>query len=148
MNEKDNQIEVKEENSGEEKKKRPRLFRWALTLIAIYIVVMLVAFFAGNKLGIQDRIQYEDQLAGTEIASQYQLALEDIEAERYQQAIMRLEYILKYEPESSLASDKLEQVQFIINFTATPTIEPTATLYPVRSIRTSSPLGRFFYLVG
>jgi hypothetical protein len=135
MTEKDNLIEVKEENSGEEKKKRPRLFRWALILIGIYLIVMLIAFFAGNRLGIQDRIEYEGQLAGTEIASQYQLALEDIEAERYQQSIMRLEYILEYNPENILAFDKLEQVKFIMNFTATPTTEPTATMTPTPDLR-------------
>ncbi len=117
------------------KKKKPRFFRWAMILIGIYLIILLIAGFAGNRLGIRDRVDYEVQLASTEIASQYQLALDDIEAHRYQQAITRLDYILKYEPDNVLASDKLEQVQFIMNFTATPTIEPTPTMTPTPDLR-------------
>lgn len=130
-----NEIENQEVISEDSKKKRPRIFRWILSLIGIYLIVLLIAFFTGNRLGIQDRVKHEAELAHTEIASQYQMALEDIEALRYQQAIMRLDYILQYDPGNSVATDKLEQVQFIINFTATPTTVPTPTLTPTPDLR-------------
>jgi hypothetical protein len=135
MNDIKNQAEDQEISPDEIKKKKPRLFRWALALIGIYLLILLIAGFAGNRLGIQDRVKHEAQLASTEIASQYQLALDDIEAQRYQQAIIRLDYILEYEPGNVMASDKLEQVQFIMNFTATPTIEPTPTMTPTPDLR-------------
>ncbi len=135
MDEIENQTEYQKISSEKKPKKRPRIFRWALAIFGIYLVVLLIAFYAGNKLGIQDRVEHEGILASTEIASQYQLALEDIEALRYQQAIMRLDYILQYEPENSVAADKLEQVQFIMNFTATPTTEPTPTFTPTPDLR-------------
>ena len=131
----ENKTENIEDKTSGEQKKKPKIFRWILIFIGVYLLVLLIAFFAGNKLGIQDRISYEGQLAETEIASQYQLALEDIEAENYQQAVMRLDYILQYEPGNSLASDKLEQVQFIMNFTATPTEAPTPTMTPTPDLR-------------
>jgi len=135
MNDKSDQILEQEISPDQTKKKRPRIIRWVFALIGVYLLVLIGASFTGNRLGIQDRIKNEIGLASTEIAAQYQLALEDIEALRYQQAIMRLDYIIQYDPENIFAADKLEQVHFIMNFTATPTTMPTPTMTPTPDLR-------------
>jgi hypothetical protein len=60
------------------------------------------------------------EMITTQVASQYKLAIEDINAGRYEIAKQRLEYIVYHDPEYSGAKEKLLEVEKILQLTPTP----------------------------
>jgi len=56
----------------------------------------------------------------TQVVSQYEMAIQDINARRYDIAKQRLEYVLSFAPEYSGAKEKLLEVDKLLQLTPTP----------------------------
>jgi len=56
----------------------------------------------------------------TQVVSQYEMAIQDINAGRYDIAKQRLEYVLRFAPEYSDAKEKLLEVEKLLQLTPTP----------------------------
>lgn len=60
------------------------------------------------------------EAAATVAAQQYEYALKDIAAGRYQTAQVRLQYLMHQDPPYPGASEKLREVQALLSATGTP----------------------------
>lgn len=119
-----------------------RLLRLALS--GLLVLVLLGMFAAGGALagyqsGQQARSAWEVDQARLSLQEQHDLAVQDVEAGRYDLAYQRLEYILKQDPNFPGAAEKLAGVIAVLYATATPTNPPpptaTITLTPTRDLR-------------
>lgn len=70
-----------------------------------------------------------------ELARQFQLGLEDMQAKRFRMAQLRFEWIVQWDPNFPGITDKLADVIYQQNITATPTPVPTPTLTPTPDLR-------------
>lgn len=101
-----------------------------LLIILTLIVSAIGGYFVGNKIGDESR----EQLTREVIDEQYQLALEDLEAGRYEIARQRLEYVSRLDPTYPGVAEKLAEAILVLNApTATAVIlaTPTPNLSPV-----------------
>jgi len=73
------------------------------------------------------------------ISEQYQLAVEDLTAGRYEIARQRLEWVLSQDPNFPGASQRLIEALAILYATATPTPIPTETPVPATATLTTTP---------
>jgi tetratricopeptide (TPR) repeat protein len=120
-------------------------------------IVMAMVFFIGalmllgavsGWLGYQSgQENYNAQVTVTVdayLASQFAQAIEDVNNENYQLAVVRLEYILSVKPDYKPAQDLLVDLNVILNVTSTPTAVPatptpsaTPDLRPAEEMYTS-----------
>jgi tetratricopeptide (TPR) repeat protein len=112
-------------------------------------IVMAMVFFLGalmllgavsGWLGYQSgQESYNAQVTVTVdayLASQFAQAIEDVNNENYQLAVVRLEYILSVKPDYKPAQDLLVDLNVILNVTSTPTAVPaTPTPSPTPDLR-------------
>ncbi|HEX7973186.1 MAG TPA: hypothetical protein VF498_02165 [Anaerolineales bacterium] len=114
----------------------PPWLAWALLAALLGGLFVAGGALAGYQAGQQAR---QAQAGGQDtLQEQYQLALQDVSAGRYEVARQRLEYILSQNPVYPGASDKLVQVMQVLFATATPTrLPPTITPTPTRDPRPS-----------
>ena len=76
------------------------------------------------------------QQANQVLKDQYNLAVQDLQAGRYEVARQRLEYVITQDPAYPGAQDKLAQAIAVLYATATPTpLPPTSTPTPTRDLR-------------
>jgi len=132
-----------QENTPQEKSAK----RWILVALISFSALLMIAVlsaWSGYRSGINLRTEAEaTQLAGV-ASAQYEYALEDIQAGRYDRARQRLEYIIQLDPSYPGGTDKLAEVMLLINATATPTIAPTATAIPTEDITQSEEIDQLF----
>jgi tetratricopeptide (TPR) repeat protein len=108
---------------------------WTLLGILALILIAAASAAAGYRSGILQRQRAEaTQVAGS-LQTQYELALQEMEAGQYNRAKQRLEYIIKINPGYPGVTEKLADVLLSANSTATPTIAPTPTLTPTPDTR-------------
>lgn len=88
-----------------------------VALIAFVLVSLSVAIYAGYRSGEAARREKRQQVA----AEHYQLGMDAFNAGDYAKAIAEFEYVLKLDPENSLAKVALEQARAAYNFSLTPT---------------------------
>lgn len=128
--------------TGPASKPPRRLLR--LALAGLLVLALLGMFAAGGALagyqsGQQARSTWEVEQARLSLQEQHDLAVQDMEAGRYDLAYQRLEYILKQDPNFPGAAEKLAAVIAVLYATATPTNPPpptaTITLTPTRDLR-------------
>jgi hypothetical protein len=113
----------------------PSWRKWTLLGILALILIAASSAAAGYRSGINQRQRAEAaQIAGS-LQSQYELALQEIEAGQYNRAKQRLEYIIKINPGYPGVTEKLAEVLLSVNSTATPTVAPTPTLTPTPDTR-------------
>lgn len=105
-----------------------------LSLLALLIVGATSAF-GGYLSGINERTSYESTQVAQQVLEQYQLGLADFEAERYELARQRFEYVIKLDPNYPGVTENLALVLLELNTTATPTALPTPTLSPTPDLR-------------
>jgi len=101
-----------------------------LLLSLTVIISAAIGYFVGNTRGDESRDQITHQVTD----EQYQLALEDLEAGRFEIARQRLEYISRLDPSYPGVAEKLAEALLILNApTATEVIRstPTPNLSPV-----------------
>ncbi|GEM_PF-2324947 len=117
--------------------KRTFSWLWVLLSIAIAVVMVLISSGLGYFSGIQQRLAVEKKLVQESLKEQFDLAVADIQAQRYQVAQQRLEYIVQHDPAYPGAAQKLVEVKMALNSVSSsspaetpvplPTQGPTAT---------------------
>jgi len=111
--------------------------RWlALGGIILILLAAVASAFTGYQSGINQRMGAEATQASLVIEEQFQLALQDMEAKRYDLARQRFEYVIQLNPSYPGVTEKLAAVLLELNTTATPTPAPTPTVTPTPDTRT------------
>ena len=94
----------------------------------IFLVIMGIAIFAGIQQGFSIRKENKLTLLTQQLTEQFKFATDDIQAQRYEIARQRLEFIISNDPGFPGAQDKLTQVLVLMNaptLTVTPSLTPT-----------------------
>jgi tetratricopeptide (TPR) repeat protein len=116
-------------------KGRSRTGLWFLFGLLVITLFAGFSIFTGYQSGIQDRKNAElTQTAGS-LDEQFILAIQDLDAGRYEIARQRLNYVLSTNPNYPGVIDGLTRVELALNTTATPTVMPTPTLTPTPDTR-------------
>ncbi len=103
-------------------KKPRRRFPWQNILI--FILVIALSGFGSYRAALGDRQSAQATQVAQQLQEQYNLALEDIEAGRYEAAMQRLQFILQKDAGFPGATEKLTQVLLMSSITPTPTPTP------------------------
>jgi tetratricopeptide (TPR) repeat protein len=122
-----------------EKTKRPkkkffqRRFSWYLMGFLVVILLVMAGILLGASRGVNDRISMAETQAAPKIQSQLESARLDIEEERYDVALGRLDWILE-EMTEFLTDEELAEIGqlysetlLLMNASGTPTPQPTPT---------------------
>ena len=109
--------------------------RWTIFgLLALFLIAAASAFL-GYNTGISDRKHAESTQVAIRADEQYQMGLQDLEAERFDLARQRFEYVIQINPNYPGVTDNLADVLLRMNSTATPTVAPTPTITPTPDLR-------------
>ena len=106
--------------NGKPEKKRKSKWTWIVLLLAI--VIMGLSVFLGYRNGVQRRIQNERNMLMDQIAVQLDWVYKDMDAQRYENARTRLEYIIDKYPSFPGAAELLVEVMMKLEV---PTPMPT-----------------------
>ena len=121
-----------QETEAPTKPRRVHWFWWVLLFIAGLVLVAGISGYVAYQQGIAERVNLESTQMAMAVGDQFDLALQDMDAGRYEIAEQRLVYIIDLDPNFPGVIDKLAEVRVILNITATPTlVPPTATTTPV-----------------
>jgi tetratricopeptide (TPR) repeat protein len=113
-----------------------RLWRALILLSLVALLVIAGASAYGGYLsGIEQRTSLEATQVHSEVAEQFDLGLQDVNAGRYEVARQRFEYVIQLDPGYPGVTDQLALVLLQLNTTATPTVVPTPTLTPTIDLR-------------
>jgi tetratricopeptide (TPR) repeat protein len=107
-----------------------------ISLLALLLVAGASAY-GGYLSGIDQRTSLEATQVAGEVARQFQLGLEDLQAGRFEVARDRFEYVIQYNPAYPGVTERLAEVLLELNTTATPTAVPTPTLTPTVDLRSA-----------
>ena len=97
------------------KSKRPkkkffeRRFSWFLLGILLCLLILVIGAICGYRGGVNERLNLAETQAAPKIESQLESARQDIEEERYEVALSRLDWILE-EMVEYLTEEQLEEV--------------------------------------
>jgi tetratricopeptide (TPR) repeat protein len=111
---------------------------WIWLLVISLIALLAIAggsAYSGYLSGIEQRTSLEATLVALSAKEQFDLGVQDIEAERYDIARQRFEYVIKINPGYPGVTEKLALVLLELNTTATLTPVPTVTLTPTPDMR-------------
>jgi tetratricopeptide (TPR) repeat protein len=117
---------------------QPSKSRWGLWLLAGMVLLIATAAFSvwsGYQSGIADRQGEELTQTAASLDEQFVLAMQDLDAGRFEVARQRFDYILKINPSYPGVIDGLTQAELALNATATPTVAPTPTISPTPDTR-------------
>ncbi len=106
--------------AGKRVKKRKSKWPWIVLLLSI--VILGLSVFLGYRNGVQRRIQKERSMLMDQISVQLDWVYKDIEAERYENAKTRLEFIIDKYPGFPGAAEMLVEVMMKME---APTPMPT-----------------------
>jgi tetratricopeptide (TPR) repeat protein len=112
-------------------RKRPSWLRWLLLMVAVLIGITALSAYLGYQSGIRQRTQLEATQVAQALDEQFALGVQDLEAERYEVARQRFEYVIGLNPNYPGVTEKLAEVLLALNATATPTPKPTVTPVPI-----------------
>jgi len=123
-------------NKGKTKKRKR--FSWVLGaflgILGLAIIAGISAY-SGYQSGIGLRKEAEGTLVSQVAQEQFELGVQDIEQGNYSRARQRFEYVIQLDPDYPGVTEKLADVLFELNTTATPTVAPTPTLVPTPDLR-------------
>lgn len=111
---------------------KKRLPRWAWLVLAFLVLFLVVVLsgFSGYRTGIRQRLAAQALQVAQGLSTQFQLALQDMDAGRYEVAVQRFEYIIQNDPTFPGVIDKMTQAKMALSTTATPTASPIYTPTP------------------
>ncbi len=111
-------------------------WKW-LALLGVFTLVIIAVMSAlgGYRSGMNQRNSAGATQVAQELGRQYDLALQDIDAKRYDLARQRFEFIVQQDPNFPNVTEKLSEVLLELSITATPTLAPTPTLTPTPDLR-------------
>jgi len=123
----------------------PRRRRWPWILLGV--LVLLIGAGAGSLFGYQTgmamRLDAEGDQLASEASHQYDLAVQDMNAGKLENALRRLEYVISLDPDFPGAKEKLTELmiaQQLSSTPSTPTPEPTPTVAPTPDTRSEQQL--------
>ena len=138
MNENENETNLPVEGEVP-KKSRKKFFQrrssWFLVGFLVMLLIILIGVLIGIPKGINDRVRLAETQASPKIQAQLESAKLDIEEERYQVALERLDWILE-EMAPFMSQEELEEVGLLYSQTLlkistsgkpTPVPSPTPT---------------------
>jgi len=105
--------------------KTQRIILWIILIISASLTLIALAGFLGVKQGETLRYVLATAQVGEAAFEQFNLAMEDYEAGRYEMAVQRFEYILELEPEFPGVAEKIDEILAFLN---RPTRTPSPTL--------------------
>jgi len=108
---------------------------WAVLGVLILGLIAGASGYSGYLAAIDQRTSFEITSVAAMVQSQYDLAMEDMAANRLDLARQRLEYVIRLNPQFPGAADQLANVMVQMSITATPTTIPTPTLTPTEDLR-------------
>ncbi len=110
-------------------------FGLMISLFVIFGMAILGGFW-GYRIATAEIQRNQVNLRVQSLSEQYELAMQDMEAGRFDFARQRFEYVLSKDPAFEGASDGLSRALAILNATATPTPLPASpTPTPTRDLR-------------
>jgi tetratricopeptide (TPR) repeat protein len=111
-------------------------WKW-LALLGIFTLIIIAGMsaFGGYRSGMYQRDSTGATQVASELSRQYDLAVQDMQAERYDLARQRFEFIVKQDPNFPNVTEKLAEVILEMSITASPTPAPTPTLSPTPDLR-------------
>ena len=113
----------------------PAAASWSLLGLLGLVLIAVLSAFGGYNEGIRQRKQAEVAQVSSQADEQFQLGLQDMQAGNFDLARQRFEYVVELDPAYPGVTEKLADVLFYLNATATPTIEPTPTITPTPDTR-------------
>lgn len=113
-------LENQQADSKPAKLRKKRKSKWVWLGVLIFVLLIAAGVFFGYRNGVQRRIANEKAILMEQIALQLELTYKDMDAGRYENAKVRLDYIVDKYPEFPGIADLMAQVIGKIN-------EPTAT---------------------
>jgi tetratricopeptide (TPR) repeat protein len=116
---------------------KPKRRKFVLCVLLLFLATLILATSGGYLVGTQQGKEKHDQAIRQVTDEQYQLALEDLEAGRYEIARQRLEYISRLDPTYPGIAENLAEALLVLNApTSTPIviITPTPNLSPVTDL--------------
>ena len=109
-------------------------WQWLVLTISLVSVFSATGIAWGYSSGVQERQHNRAMASAIDVGLQYEMALTDMEAGRYDLARQRLEYVIRQNPEYPGAVDRLAEVLIQIaqavtaeTIVETPTPQPTPT---------------------
>ncbi len=104
--------------------------RWLWVLLGVFAIIVfgLIGAFAGYRYAVNLRLQKLNNQIALVATTQYQLGLQDMEAQRYDTARKRFEYVVQLDPNFPGATEKLTEVMMLMALQSTPTQAPTPTI--------------------
>lgn len=131
INESDSVSNIPPGEKPTNQKRKPHWGIWLLVGILIMVVTAAFSIYSGYQSGIADRQSAELTQTAAGLDEQYSLAIQDLEAGRFEIARQRLDYIIQINPSYPGVIDNLAKVELALNATATPTLPPpTPTTTP------------------
>jgi len=118
----------------------PRRRRW-IWLIPLALGIVLLAAAAGYQVGVQQRQQSREAAFESIADEQWRLALEDLDAGRYELARQRIEYVIRLDPTYPDAAPRLAEALVGLRSprpTLLPAATPTPNLAPVEDLFTQA----------
>jgi tetratricopeptide (TPR) repeat protein len=107
---------------------RPRRRRW-IWLIPLALVVILLAAAAGYQVGGRQRERAREAAVDLTADEQWRLAMEDLQAGRFELARQRLEYVIRLDPTYPDAAQRLAEALVGLR-SPRPILQPAATPTP------------------
>jgi tetratricopeptide (TPR) repeat protein len=118
--------------------KKRKLFwlSWILFAFLAVAIFSLLGAMRGYGAGKQHNQDKQATARVSAIEEQYELGVSDLEAERYDLARQRFQFVLENDPGYPEVTDKLAEAMRVLYTTATPTpVPPTITPTPTRDLR-------------
>jgi len=115
----------------------PGLWRRLRWFLLAFVLIVVAGSLAGYASGLSQRSQSEREQRALQAQQQFELAVDDLEAGRYQLARQRFEYVIELDPGYPGIAEMLAQALLALNQpTPRPTSEATATpnLAPVEQL--------------
>lgn len=108
-------------------------WRWVLLFLIVFGVMVTVGVLLGYESGRQTNIAVKTRMVELTLEEQFELGVQDLEAERYEVAYQRFEYIIEQDPSFPGVTEKLADAMSVLYATATPT-QPSPTISPTPTI--------------
>ncbi len=123
-------------SKDKKKKKGGSLVGWIFLGIFLMLALTIGGGFLGYRTAVNARMAEFNRKSKMAAAEQYQMALADIEQEKYQNAKTRLDYVIKIDQNYPGAAETYQQVIMALYPTASPTPMMTATPMPTSTADT------------
>lgn len=121
------------------KKSKKSALSWIFLILfaaLAFFVTAAIGAVGGYQSGLKEYQRLQSVEALKSVQEQYVLAMQDLNAGRFDLARQRFEYVLDHDPAFPGAADKLVQVMKVLYATATPTaVPPTVTPTPTQDLR-------------